>query len=252
MAFTLDEYVRWTQQQSYQQQQPHHAVQAFEIPQGNSKVLEVNLGIPSSTGEMLSQVWTKMESMVAYKGDISFKREGVLDHGFANMLKKAVTDEGTVLTKATAKGRAQLYLADNGKEITIFRLQGDSIVVNGNDVLALEPSVKQEITMMKKVSSMASGGMFNIKLSGVGMVAVLTHGKPITLTVGPGLPPVFTDPDATVAWSGTLSPDFKTDVQWKTLVGRGSGESFQMKFDSSKNGKSGFVLVQPFEEHVSS
>jgi len=54
---------------------------------------------------------------------------------------------------------------------------------------------------------------------------------------------VFTDPNATVAWSGDLSPDIKTDVSLKTLVGRGSGESLQMAFRGE-----GFVVVQPYEE----
>jgi len=55
--------------------------------------------------------------------------------------------------------------------------------------------------------------------------------------------PVITDPNATVAWSGSLSPEFKTDVSLKTFFGRGSGESLQMVF-----GGDGFVVIQPYEE----
>ena len=55
--------------------------------------------------------------------------------------------------------------------------------------------------------------------------------------------PVFTDPNATVAWSGNLMPEFKTDVSLKTFLGRGSGESLQMAFQGD-----GFVIVQPYEE----
>ena len=55
--------------------------------------------------------------------------------------------------------------------------------------------------------------------------------------------PIMTDPNATVAWSGSLTPEFKTDIQLKSLFGRGSGESFQMQFAGE-----GFVVVQPFEE----
>ena len=54
---------------------------------------------------------------------------------------------------------------------------------------------------------------------------------------------MFTDPNATVAWSGDLCPDIKTDVSLKTLVGCGSGESLQMAFRGE-----GFVVVQPYEE----
>ncbi|NIM96622.1 MAG: hypothetical protein GTO24_00640, partial [candidate division Zixibacteria bacterium] len=75
------------------------------------------------------RVWTKMGSMVAYDGNIKFTREGVLESGVGKMLKKAVTGEGTQLTKAEGKGL--LYLADNGKRISILNLQGDSIFLNG-------------------------------------------------------------------------------------------------------------------------
>jgi uncharacterized protein (AIM24 family) len=66
----------------------------------------------------------------------------------------------------------------------------------------------------------------------------------LTLPVVPGAP-VVTDPNATVMWSGGLSPSLKTDIQFKTLLGRGSGESIQMRFEGD-----GFVVVQPFEEVV--
>jgi len=55
--------------------------------------------------------------------------------------------------------------------------------------------------------------------------------------------PVITDPNATVAWSGNLTPEFKTDISLKTFFGRGSGESLQMVFRGD-----GFVVIQPYEE----
>jgi uncharacterized protein (AIM24 family) len=74
------------------------------------------------------------------------------------------------------------------------------------------------------------------------MVAFTTHYDPITLLVTPGNP-VVTDPNATVAWSGSLEPEIKTDVSLKTFFGRGSGESIQTMFNGH-----GFVVIQPFEE----
>ncbi|KAL2630200.1 hypothetical protein R1flu_014886 [Riccia fluitans] len=238
-AMTMDQLMHASIQGSRTEHRP------FSL--ANDKMLEVNLGVPGSTGQLLEFVWMKMGSMVAYKGEASFKREGVMEHGFGHMLKKSLTDEGVTLTKVSSKSQAQVYLADEGKLVTIVKLQGDTLVINGNDLLAFEPSVNHKITMMRKMSSIAAGGLYNVKLSGQGCVAFLSHGKPITLLVGPDQPPVFTDPQATVAWSGELSPEFKTDIQFKSFLGRSSGESFQMKFDGN-NGR-GFVLVQPFEEH---
>lgn len=197
------------------------------------RLLEVNLN-----GDM----WTKMGSMVAYTGQIKFTREGILDQGIGNLLKKAVSGEGAKLTRA--EGQGQLYLADAGKKITILNLDNDSIVVNGHDLLAFEPGIQYDIKMVKKLAALAAGGLFNVHLQGSGMVAVTSHYDPMTLRVSPGNP-VYTDPQATVMWSGNLQPKFKTDVSLKTFIGRSSGESYQMHFEGE-----GWVVIQPFEENI--
>lgn len=121
-------------------------------------------------------------------------------------------------------------------------MQGESIFVNGNDLLAFEPSIEWDIKLMRKIAGMMSGGLFNVRLEGNGMIAITSHYEPLTLLVTPNHP-VYTDPNATVAWSGSLTPEFVTDISFKTFIGRGSGESIQMKFSGE-----GFVVVQPYEE----
>jgi uncharacterized protein (AIM24 family) len=202
----------------------------FELE--NKYLLEVNLG---------ERVWAKLGSMIAYTGAVTFSREGALEHGVAKMLKKAVSGEGTALMKIEGSGRA--YLADIGKRVQILKLAGDTVYVNGNDLLAFEDGIEWDITMMRKAASMLAGGLFNIRLTGNGLVALTTHYEPLTLRVTPGQP-VFTDPNATVAWSGSLSPQITTAISLRTLVGRGSGESIQLKFEGS-----GWVVLQPYEEH---
>ena len=201
----------------------------FELER--DRLLEVNID---------GRVWIKKGTMVAYNGDIKFTREGILEHGLGKLVKKAVTGEGLSLTKAEGKGK--LYLADTGKKVTILELDGQSIYVNGNDLLAFEETIQWDIKMMKKVASFLSGGLFNVLLEGKGMVAITTHYDPLTLQVTKERP-VFTDPNATVAWSGNLQPDLRTDISLKTLVGRSSGESLQMAFTGE-----GFVVIQPYEE----
>ncbi|WP_453995685.1 AIM24 family protein [Bacillus nitroreducens] len=195
------------------------------------RMLEVNLN---------GMIWAKAGSMVAYNGTIKYEREGILEHGLSSMFKKAFTGEGASLMKANGHGK--LYLADSGKKIIILELQNDSIYVNGNDLLAFEPSLKHEIKLMRRVAGMMAGGLFNVRCQGTGMLAITTHYEPLTLRVTPGKP-VITDPNATVAWSGNLTPEFQTDISFKTFVGRGSGESIQMRFEGD-----GFVIVQPYEE----
>jgi uncharacterized protein (AIM24 family) len=194
-------------------------------------MLEVNLA---------GDIWIKMGAMIAYHGQIKFVREGLLDKGLGKLIKRSVTGEGARLTKATGSGK--MYLADSGKSIQILNLQGESLYVNGNDLLAFEPQIDWDIKMMRKLTAMVAGGLFNVRLEGSGLIAITTHFEPLTLKVSPGRP-IRTDPNATVAWSGNLQPEFKTDISLKTFFGRGSGESIQMEFNGD-----GFVVVQPFEE----
>ena len=220
--YSIDEFIDSTGQRDLEEG-------TFELER--DRLLEVNLE---------GKIWTKMGSMVAYLGDIKFTREGVMEHGIGKMLKKAVTGEGVSLTKA--EGTGKLYLADSGKKISVINLDNQSIFVNGNDLLAFEESIQWDIKMLKKVAGLMAGGLFNVRLEGTGMIAITTHYDPLTLKVTPETP-VFTDPNATVAWSGNLQPDLKTDVSLKTFVGRSSGESLQMAFKGE-----GFVVIQPYEE----
>ena len=201
----------------------------FELE--SDRILDINLN---------GMVWSKMGSMIAYQGRIKFTREGVLEHGLGKLQKRTFTGEGVQLTKA--EGQGSLFLADKGKKVTILELQNESIFVNGNDILAFEGRVNWDIKLMRKITGMLAGGLFNIRLDGPGLIAITTHYDPMTLRVTPGAP-VITDPNATVAWSGNLSPDFRTDISLKTFFGRGSGESVQMEFSGD-----GLVVVQPFEE----
>jgi uncharacterized protein (AIM24 family) len=220
--YSLQEFVAQTAQQDLNQG-------VFELE--SDRMLEVNLN---------GLIWMKMGAMVSYRGQVKFVREGVFEQGIGNLLKKAVSGEGTKLTKA--QGTGKMYLADMGKKISIIQLNGEAICVNGNDILAFEPTVKNEIKMMKRVAGMMAGGLFNYRMSGQGLIAITSHYNPMTLRVTPGNP-VFTDPNATIAWSANLEPSFKTDISFKTLLGRSSGETFQMQFEGD-----GFVVVQPYEE----
>ena len=61
-----------------QRSQKDHGQGFFELE--TERILEVNLN---------GTTWIKMGSMVAYHGDISFTREGMMEHGVGKMFKKA-------------------------------------------------------------------------------------------------------------------------------------------------------------------
>jgi uncharacterized protein (AIM24 family) len=181
-------------------------------------------------------VMVKAGSMVAYTGEVTFTGKSSAEGGLTGFVKEAVSSEGTPVMEA--EGRGHLYVAENGKKIQVLDLDEDeSISVNGEDVLAFESTVDYEINTVSSLSGMAAGGLTNVYLTGPGEVAISTHGDPLVLT-----PPVFTDPDATVAWSANLSPSIQTNKTFE--IGQTSGEAIQMEFTGSE----GFVVVQPNEE----
>ena len=52
--------------------------------------------------------------------------------------------------------------------------------------------------------------------------------------------PTFVDPQAAICWSANLQLQIKSTFKMGSLIGRGSGESFQPAFHGP-----GFVVVQP-------
>ncbi len=209
--------------------QDDSAREPFELE--NPYLLEVNLN---------GRIWAKLGSMIGYTGDVKFERQGMLEGGIGKLFKKAVTGEANPLMKAEGNGR--VYFADNGKKVRILSLKDEMLFVNGNNVLAFDESIKWDIKMMRRMAGIAAGGLFNLQLQGTGRVAITTHFDPITLAVTPDQP-IYTDPNATIAWSSSLKPEIKTDISLKTFFGRGSGESFQLAFRGQ-----GWVVLQPYEE----
>jgi uncharacterized protein (AIM24 family) len=175
-------------------------------------------------------------SMVAYQGDVHFEHKG---GGLGRLLKKAATGEQLRLMQASGSG--ELFLAQQAMLVHVLRLRDDSLTVNGTNILAFEAGIDWDVTRVKGgTAGMLAGGLFNIHLRGIGLVALLSDGEPMRLDVSQA--PTFADPAAAIAWSGGVTTSLKSDVQAKSLIGLGSGESFQLGFSGQ-----GWVLVQPSE-----
>ena len=116
---------------------------------------------------------------------------------------------------------------------------GESISVNGNDMLAFGSQVDYSISTIGSVSGTSAGGLTNVFLEGPGSIAITTHGSPLVLT-----PPIKTDPQATVAWSANNSPSSSVNRSLSDMIGQSSGERYQLEFTNPD----GFVVVQPYEE----
>src|SRR3712207_2565756 len=198
----------------------------------NSKLLKVSLNQVT--------VQSKLGAMVAYQGDVTFEHAG--SGGMGRMLKKAVTGEGTQLM--TISGTGEVFLADQAQDIHLIYLENDMITVNGPNLLAFDTGIDWDIKRIQGGgAAMAAGGLYNMALHGTGWVAILSDGPPVLLNVAQA--PTFADAQAAITWSQGVTTSIKTDVNLKTFIGRGSGESVQMAFSGQ-----GWVLVQPSEGRI--
>jgi uncharacterized protein (AIM24 family) len=197
----------------------------------NSKLLKVELS------EVTIQA--KLGSMVAYQGDVKFEHAG--SGGMSRMLKKTVSNEGTDLMKISGSGA--VFLADLAQDVQLLQLEGDSITANGANVLAFDAGIDWDIRQVEGVSGMLGGGLFNMELQGSGWVALVSDGPPVLIELDGN--EAFADPQAAITWSSDVKTSVKTDVNMKTLIGRGSGETVQIGF----SGK-GWLLIQPSEGRV--
>jgi uncharacterized protein (AIM24 family) len=181
-------------------------------------------------------VFAKNGAMVAYQGDVHFEHKG---GGLGRFLKKAATGESLRLMQASGSG--ELFLAHQAMLVHTLTLRDDSVTVNGSNILAFEDGIEWDVTRVKGgAAGMLAGGLFNIHLRGSGQVALVSDGEPVRLSVAEAA--TFADPQAAIAWSGGVTTKLKTDVQARSLVGMGSGESIQIGFAGD-----GWVLVQPSE-----
>ena len=200
--------------------------QAFTIQ--NPRLLKVELSETT--------VMAKNGAMVAYQGQVNFEHQG---GGLGRFMKKAVTGESLRLMKASGSG--EVFLASQAMLVHVVALTNDAMTVNGSNILAFEAGIEWDVTRVKGgAAGMLAGGLFNIHLRGTGLVALVTDGEPIKLDVAEA--PTFADPQSAIAWSSGVTTNLKTDVQAKSLIGMGSGESIQIGFQGQ-----GWVLVQPSE-----
>jgi uncharacterized protein (AIM24 family) len=181
-------------------------------------------------------VMARNGAMVAYQGDVRFEHKG---GGLSRLIKKAATGESLKLMQASGSG--ELFLAHQAMLVHVLRLDNDSMTVNGANILAFEAGIDWDITRVKGgAAGMLAGGLFNVGLSGTGLVALMSDGEPLRLDVAEA--PTFADPSSAIAWSGGVTTNLKSDVQAKSLIGLGSGESFQLGLSGQ-----GWVLIQPSE-----
>lgn len=184
------------------------------------------------------QIISAAGAMVAYQGQMDFSYQG--SGGGMKLLKKMATGEGANMMRTSGNG--EIFYARDSHEIFLIQLEGEALTLNTRSMLAFDSSINWDIRSIGggMGAGLLAGGFFNLVLEGSGMVAVSSDGPPLLLDCSQQ--PTFVDPQAAVCWSANLQPQVKNDFKMGSLIGRGSGESFQLGFHGP-----GFVVVQPSE-----
>jgi uncharacterized protein (AIM24 family) len=191
----------------------------------NSKLLKVRLN---------GSVTARQGSMVAYQGQADFNYQGA--GGVKKMIKQKLTGEGVAVMTVT--GEADVFFADQARDVHLIFLEGDAISINGRNVLAYDSSMDVDVKMIQG-AGMMSGGLFNTHIQGTGWVAITSMGTPVLLQTDA---PTFVDTNAVVCWSANLQTSVARSFKLQGLIGRGTGEAVQLGFAGQ-----GWVIVQPSE-----
>ena len=195
----------------------------------NRRMVKMHLRPPQ-----IPAVMARQGAMVAYQGDVRFAYQSA---GVGGLIKKAVTGEGLPLMRV--EGHGDVFFAADAQELFLVDLEDDALSVNGRNVLAFDPGLSWDI---RKVggAGMLGGGLFDTVLSGRGRVAVSAYGDPVVLRTDEA--PTYVDTQSVICWSANLQTELKKSFSAGALVGRGSGEAFQLGLHGP-----GFVVVQASE-----
>ncbi|MBV1947423.1 MULTISPECIES: AIM24 family protein [unclassified Streptomyces] len=212
---------------------------------------EINSKMVEATVAPGQRLFSQRGAMLAYTGEVSFTPNMQSGQGgVMSMLGRRVAGEAAPLM--SVEGSGTVMFGHGGHHVHVITLTGDTLYVEADRLLAFEGSLRQGTMflgsqggVMGLVRGQATGqGLFTTTLQGHGAVAVMAHGGVFELPVTPQRP-VHVDPQAYVAHHGEVRNKLSTALGWRDMVGRGSGEAFQLELSGS-----GTVYVQASEEKL--
>lgn len=215
---------------------------------------ELTLKVTCSGNDVL---FTKAGAFIAGESSVkNYKFEKVLLGPQNNLaqaalgsLMRRVTGENLPLMKATMSGDSVTYYANYGQHVVVYHLEyGETISVESESILAFTQDCEYKVRFLG-VGVLSQKGLATSTLTGKGKyayVAVLSDGNPIVLSNVETRNVISVDPDAVICWigQGDCDPAVKTDVNWKTMIGQASGESYTFEWHG---GNPVTVIVQPSE-----
>ncbi|WP_431042130.1 AIM24 family protein [Streptomyces sp. P1-3] len=199
-----------------------------------SKVLAVDLAGDS--------VKAKKGSMVAYDGEMSFKKKTGGGEGLRGVVTRRLTNEQMAVMEV--KGHGTCYFADDANEISLVTLHGEKLYVEASNLLCTDAALRTGTTFTGLRGSAQGNGLFTTTVEGSGQAALLSEGTAVVLRVTPQTP-LQVDPGAYIAHTGNLKQHFQSGVNFRTFMGESSGEAFQIRFEGD-----GLVYIQPSERET--
>jgi uncharacterized protein (AIM24 family) len=203
----------------------------------SAKVLAVTLG-----GGDGDTVKAKNGSMVAYEGQMAFKKLSGGGDGLRGMVTRRLT--GEQMTVMEVKGRGTCFFADRASDVSLVQLSGEKLHVESSNLLCTDGGLRTGTTFTGLRGASQGNGLFTTTVEGTGQAALTSDGPAVVLRVGGGMP-LQVDPGAYIAHQGDLQQHLQSGVTFRTYLGEGSGESFQIRFEGE-----GLVYVQPSERNT--
>ena len=209
----------------------------------NSKMLQVEI----APGR---EVYSRRGAMLAYTGQVHFAPTTTAGQGVGGALGRAVAGEHTAMMHVTGQGTVMFGHA--GLSVEVVELNGDTLVVEADRLLVHDATLQVGTLFLGQdggiggvIRGAVSGqGLFTTTLTGHGSCALLSHGGVMQLPISPQRP-VHVDPQAYVAHRGQVQNRLTTAMGLRDLVGRGSGEAFQLELSGT-----GVVYVQASERKI--
>ncbi|WP_273653026.1 AIM24 family protein [Cellulomonas fimi] len=205
----------------------------------NSKVVR----IPVTTQ---NPVLARRGAMLGYEGNVSFRPISGQGQGVGGFVGAAMSGESNPMM--ATEGNGSVLYGFRGLHVTVIDLSGDSLTVEADRLLAHDANLQTSVEFIGQGGirsavrgAMTGQGLFTTRISGHGSVALLSHGGTFPLPLNGEV--VGVDPQAYVGHTGALNIDLKASVGLRDLVGRGSGEAFQLHVSGH-----GTVYVQASEE----
>ncbi|OON79585.1 AIM24 family protein [Streptomyces tsukubensis] len=199
-----------------------------------SKVLAVDM-----SGDAVK---AKNGSMVAYDGRMAFKKMTGGGDGVRGMVTRRLT--GEQMTVMEVKGEGTCWFADRASEINLVTLRGEKLYVEASNLLCTDAGLRTGTSFTGMRGAAQGNGLFTTTVEGTGQAALLSDGPAVVLRVSSQYP-LQVDPGAYIAHQGDLRQHFQSGVTFRTYLGEGGGEAFQIRFEGE-----GLVYVQPSERNT--